>query len=192
MPLSQELKDRVTRDYFPRYPTKRAALTMVLWLAQEEQGWLSHETVEEVADLLDLHPTDVEAVASFYSMFNRRPVGKRLVEVCRTHACLVNGARQTMAALCERLNLDREALAHGDATTPDGEYTVRYAECLAACDKAPAVQVNYRYFGPVTPDRVEAFLANTQSYSLEVPMDGTGVAVAGRPGVINSGSQPAK
>jgi NADH-quinone oxidoreductase subunit E len=130
---------------------------------------------------------DVRAVASFYTMYNRRPIGKQLVEVCHTHACLVNGAHKTMERLCRSLDINPHAVEHGEATTSDGQYTLRYAECVAACDKAPAVQVNYRYFGPVAAENAEDFLANMQKYSLEVPLDAPNAATVGAPGRINSG-----
>lgn len=168
MPLSQELKDRIVRDYFPRYPTRRAALMPTLWFAQQELGWLSRETFEEIGELLELHPTDVAAVASFYTMFNRRPIGKNLIEVCENPSCIVNGSIQTMHRICERLGVE-PGHGHGGVTTADGEYTIKPAECIAACDYAPAVQVNYRYFGPVTPDKVDEFLANMEQFSLEKP-----------------------
>jgi NADH-quinone oxidoreductase subunit E len=166
MPLSQTIKDRIVNDYFPRYPNKRAALMPVLWMAQDEQGWLSSETFEEIADLLEMHPTDVAAVASFYVMFHRRPIGKKLIEVCENPSCLINGATETLHAICHKLNLP-EPSGHGGSTTPDGEYTVRGTECVAACDKAPAVQVNYRYYGNVTADKVDDFLANMEQYNIE-------------------------
>jgi NADH:ubiquinone oxidoreductase subunit E len=167
MPLSQELKDRVVREVFPKYPTKRAALMPTLWLAQQEQGWLASETFEEIGDLLELDPTDVMAVASFYTMFNRRPVGKQLIEVCENPPCWLNGAVETRRRICERLGLHFAEGGHGWETTPDGEYSVRPTECVAACDYAPAVQVNYRYYGPVRADDVEDFLANMDRFAFE-------------------------
>ncbi len=166
MPLSEELKERVRREYFPRYPTKRAALMPTLWLAQQEQGWLSSETFEEIAALLEMHPTDVAAVASFYVMFNRRPVGRKIIEVCENPSCVINGATETLHRLCERLGIP-EGVHHGGATTPDGEYTVRPTECVACCDKAPVVQVNSRYYGPVPPDKVDEFLADMERFNVE-------------------------
>jgi NADH-quinone oxidoreductase subunit E len=168
MPLSQAIKDRVVNDYFPRYPTKRAALMPTLWLVQDEMGWLSSESCEEVAELLDMHATDVMAVASFYVMFHRRPVGRKLIEVCENPSCLVNGARETLHRISEKLGLDPNAGHHG-ATTTDKEYTVRPTECVAACDYAPAIQVNWRYYGPVTPEMVDEFLADMERFNIEKP-----------------------
>ena len=176
MPLSQALKDRVVNDYFPRYPTKRAALMPALWMAQDELGWLSTETFEEIADLLEMDPTDVVSVASFYVQFNRKPVGRKLIEVCENPSCWVHGATQTLERICHKLGLDPHA-GHAGATTADGEYTVRPTECVAACDYAPAVQVNWRYYGPVKPEDAEAFLDNMEKFALEkdglVPAFGT-------------------
>jgi NADH-quinone oxidoreductase subunit E len=166
MALSQHLKDRIVADYFPRYPNKRAALMPALWLAQNEQGWLSSETFEELGELLEMHPTDVASVASFYVMFNRRPVGKQVVEVCTSPSCVINGAEETLRHLCRRLGVPGGE-HHGGATTPDGAYTVRPTECVAACDKAPVVQVNSRYYGSVTPDRVDEFLAEMERFNVE-------------------------
>ena len=166
MPLSEALKQRVVNEYFPRYPTKRAALMPALWMAQDELGWLSTETIEEIGELLELDPTDVASVASFYVMFNRRPIGKKLIEVCENPSCWVNGASQTLERICHKLGLDAHA-GHSGATTPDGEYTVRPTECVAACDYAPAIQVNWRYYGPVKPDDAEAFLTDMERFALE-------------------------
>ena len=168
MALSQAIKDSVVNDYFPRYATKRAALMPTLWMAQDELGWISSETCEEVAELLEMEATDVMAVASFYVMFHRRPVGRKLIEVCENPSCMVNGSRETLRRICEKLDLDPHAGHHG-ATTKDGEYTVRPTECVAACDYAPAVQVNWRYYGPVTPEKVEDFLANMEQFNIEKP-----------------------
>jgi NADH-quinone oxidoreductase subunit E len=168
MPLSQALKDRIVNEYFPRYPSKRAALMPALWFAQQELGWLSSETLGEIADLLEMDPTDVAAVASFYVMFHRRPIGKTLIEVCENPSCVVNGATQTLERICDRLGLPHIS-GHAGATTPDGQYTVRPTECVAACDYAPAVQVNTRYYGPVPPDKVDEFLAGMERFSIERP-----------------------
>ena len=166
MPLSEALKQRVVNEYFPRYPTKRAALMPALWMAQDELGWLSTETIEEIGELLELDPTDVASVASFYVMFNRRPIGRKLIEVCENPSCWVNGASQTLERICQKLGLNAHA-GHSGATTADGEYTVRPTECVAACDYAPAIQVNWRYYGPVKPDDAEAFLDDMEKFALE-------------------------
>ena len=136
-----------------RYPTKQAALLPTLWLAQKEFGWISREAVDYVASLLSLSPAFVWGVVTFYTMFNRAPVGKHLIQVCTSISCLLNGAEGVYAA-CRRKLGD---LKPGE-TTPDGKYTVVEVECLAQCDKAPAVQVNEDDFFYVTEEKLDAFL----------------------------------
>ncbi len=166
MALSQAARTRIVDEFIPRYPSKRAALMPALWLAQEEAGWLANETFEEIGELLDLHVTDVAAVASFYVMFHRRPVGELLIEVCENPSCYLAGSDATHARICERLGLPA-GHGHGMQSTADGKYSVRPTECLAACDYAPVVQVNLRFHGPVRADDVEAFLDDPARFSIE-------------------------
>jgi NADH-quinone oxidoreductase subunit E len=108
----------------------------LLYLVQAADGYVSPAGVEQVAGLLGLTRAEVAAVATFYNMFRRRPVGKYLVSVCRTLPCQLRGSREISTALCERLGVP---LGGTDAT---GMVTVEEVECLAACDGAPVVQVN--------------------------------------------------
>jgi NADH dehydrogenase (ubiquinone) flavoprotein 2 len=136
-----------------RYPTKQAALLPTLWLAQTEFGWISREAVDYVATLLSLSPAFVWGVVTFYTMYNRAPVGKHLIQFCTSISCHLNGAEEVYAACRKKLG----NLKPGE-TTPDGKYTVVEVECLARCDKAPAVQVGDEDFFYVTPDKLEDFL----------------------------------
>jgi NADH-quinone oxidoreductase E subunit len=137
----------------PRYPTKQAALLPTLWLAQNEFGWISREVVDYVATLLSLSPAFVWGVVTFYTMFNRAPVGRHLIQFCTSISCHLRGAEEVYAACRKKLG----NLKPGE-TTPDGKYTVVEVECLALCDKAPAVQVNEGDFFFVTPDKIDEFL----------------------------------
>ena len=112
----------------------------LLHLAQDQDGWISPEAMEEVADLLELTPATVLGACSFYTMFKREPVGSLLVSVCTNLSCLVNGGMDLLAAL---------VLRYAD----DPDVTVEEAECLAACDLAPVLQVNYEYHGPLDDER---------------------------------------
>ena len=136
-----------------RYPTKQAALLPTLWLAQREFGWISREAVDYVASLLGLSPAFVWGVVTFYTMFNRAPVGRNLIQFCTSISCHLGGAEEVYAACRKKLG----DLAPG-GTTPDGRYTVVEVECLARCDKAPAVQVNEDDFFFVTPEKLDGFL----------------------------------
>jgi len=136
-----------------RYPNKQAALLPTLWLAQKEFGWISREAVDYVATLLSLSPAFVWGVVTFYTMYNRAPVGKHLIQFCTSISCHLNGAEEVYAACRKKLG----NLKPGE-TTPDGKYTVVEVECLALCDKAPAVQVNQDDVFLVTQEKVDDFL----------------------------------
>lgn len=135
-----------------RYPTKQAALLPTLWLAQREWGWISREAVDYVATLLELAPAFVWGVVTFYTMYNRAPVGKHLIQVCTSISCHLNGAEEVFHECKKRLGLETGAVS------PDGKFTVVQVECLAQCDKAPAVMVNDDDYFVITKDKLDAFL----------------------------------
>lgn len=141
-----------------RYPTKQAALLPTLWLAQKEWGWISREVVDYVASLLGLSSAFVWGVVTFYTMYNRAPVGKRLIQFCTSISCHLNGATEAYEACREKLG----GLAPGE-TSADGAYTVIEVECLAQCDKAPAVMVNDDDYERIGVDALDAFLASMGS-----------------------------
>ena len=128
------------RAIIARYPFKRSALLPLLHLAQDQDGWVTADAMEEVAELLDMTPALVLGTASFYTMFKREPVGKLLVSVCTNVSCLVNRGPELLAHL-ERTYAD------------DPDVTVEEVECIAACDLAPVMQVNYEFHGPSRPTR---------------------------------------
>ena len=135
MPLSDQTLTRA-EELIARYPQRRSALLPILFLLQAEDGYVSPAGVAQVAELLGLTKAEVGAVATFYTMFRRRPVGKYLVSVCKTLPCELRGSREITAALCDRLDVPV------GATDQSGMVTVEQVECLAACDGAPVVQVN--------------------------------------------------
>lgn len=124
-----------------RYPQghRRAALIPTLYLAQREFGYISVEAMEYVARLLDLPPAKVLHVATFYTMFNKRPVGKHHIQVCKSVSCAIMGAYSLVEYLEGKLDI-----AAGD-TTADGKFTLWEVECLAACGYAPMLQCNEDY-----------------------------------------------
>lgn len=143
MTFGPELREKID-DVAARYPTKRAGLLPALWLVQDERGWISRDDLAEVAATLGLAPADAEGVASFYFLFNRKPTGTAVIDVCDNLICQVNGAEALLAGICDRLGIEP------GGTTTDGRFTVRRQECIAACHQAPAVQINLEYQGPVT------------------------------------------
>lgn len=135
-----------------RYPTPQGALLPVLSLAQEIRGHLDADSMAEVAAALDLSPTYVRGVATFYTMYNRQPVGDYLVQVCTNVACNMCGGDEVMEAFLEATG------AEAGEITKDGLFTVIEAECLGACGFPTAVQINERYFENVMPADVGPLL----------------------------------
>jgi NADH-quinone oxidoreductase subunit E len=136
-----------------RYPERRSALLPALHVAQNELGWVSREAMEEVAHLLSMDVDQVEEVATFYTMFYTEPVGTYVLEVCKTLPCSIMGSDQIIEYIGQKL-----AIAPGE-TTADGMFTLLTVECLAACHRAPIMQVNHRYYQDLTPEKVDTLIA---------------------------------
>ena len=138
-----------------RYPQKKAALIPTLWLAQEELGWLPPDALAYCAQVLDLPPSKAYSVASFYTMFNLKPVGKYKIEVCRTLSCALAGAFEIIALLEQKLGISM------GETTPDGRFTLMTQECLASCGSGPMLQINgKRYYEHLTSESLDQLLAS--------------------------------
>jgi NADH-quinone oxidoreductase subunit E len=129
-----------------KYPNSRSAALPLLFLVQSVQGYVSEDGMKDVADILGLTSAQVLATASFYTMLKKRPQGEYLISVCRNISCTHLGARKVLAALEERLGVPAGEM------TDDGRFSLEAAECLATCDGAPSLQVNYEDFYRVTPD----------------------------------------
>lgn len=150
--LSDKTKSEI-QQLKARYPHPNSALLPALALAQKEHGWLSPEVLEEVAAVMELAPAQVGSVASFYTMFNRRPVGKYLIQVCTNIACSLLGAEHIVEHLKRQLGI-----GVGE-TTPDGLFTLMEVECLGSCGTAPVMQVNETYYENLTAGKVDEILA---------------------------------
>lgn len=139
-------------ELLTRYPTKQAALLPTLWMAQGQFGWISTEVIEYVAELLDLPPSHVYGVVSFYTMYYRKPMGKYHIQLCTNLSCMLMGGSAVLDALKEKLGIGL------GETTPDGMFSLDEVECLAACEMAPMCQMNDEYHGPLTPESVSTFV----------------------------------
>ena len=140
-----------------RYPTARAALLPTLNLAQEIRGYVSPETMDRVAELLDLSPAYVRGVTSFYTMYNKRPVGRFLIQVCTNISCNLCGADEVMDAFLSYTDTEL------GETSSDGNFTVIEAECLAGCGFPTVVQINSEYYENITPKDVPELLEQLRS-----------------------------
>ena len=137
-------------DIVSKYPNSRSAVLPLLFLVQSIEGHVTDQGMREVAALLDLTPAEVLASGSFYTMLKKRPSGEYLISVCRNVSCAHRGSHKVINALGERLGVQPGGV------TPDGKFEFETAECLATCDGAPSLQINYEDFYNVTPmDAVE-------------------------------------
>ena len=138
-----------------RYPEgkQKSALLPVLHLAQDSfGGWLSAKTMDYVAELLQITPIEVYEVATFYSMYNLKPVGKYMFEVCQTGPCMLRGSDDIIAYIGEKLGIKP------GETTADGMFTLKTVECLGACGYAPMMQLGKHYREHLTKEKVDAII----------------------------------
>jgi NADH-quinone oxidoreductase subunit E len=143
------------KNIIARYPEgkQKSALLPLLHLAQQEfGGWLSVETMNYVASLLNLEPVEVYEVATFYSMYNLKPVGRYMFEVCQTGPCMLNGSDDIIAYIGEKLGIK------SGETTADGMFTLKTVECLGACGYAPMMQLGKNYREYLTKEKVDAII----------------------------------
>jgi NADH-quinone oxidoreductase subunit E len=174
--VSGHLSDEVIKrahETMSLYPHKRSALIPLCHLAQEQDGWLTPEAADEIAEMLELTPAEVVGTASFYDMLHTEPVGKYLVSVCTNIACMLRGAYELLEHAEEHLNM------RTGATSADGIFTLEEAECLADCGRAPCLQVNHRFFGDVTNEDFDRLTDDLAAGRLSdvVPPHGTLVRI---------------
>lgn len=144
-----------------RYPTKQAALLPMLGFVQAEKGWIEPSDMEQVAEALELTPAYVHSIATFYTMYNKHPVGRHFIQVCTNISCHLNRAEEVLGRF-----LSETGTREGEVSE-DGEFTVIEAECLGACGFATVVQVNDRYLENITPDCVPEIVAKLRNGAAE-------------------------
>ncbi|MBL0181737.1 MAG: NAD(P)H-dependent oxidoreductase subunit E [Chitinophagaceae bacterium] len=152
--FSKEKLEKVN-EIISRYPEgkHKSALLPVLHLAQEEfGGWLDVPVMDYVASVLRIEPIEVYEVASFYSMYNLKPVGKYMFEVCQTGPCMINGSDEIIAYIKQKLNINV------GETTADGLFTLKTVECLGACGYAPMMQLGKNYREHLTKEKIDAII----------------------------------
>lgn len=141
-------------DMIARYPEgkQKSALLPILHVAQDQWGWLSSEVMDHVAELLNIQPIEVYEVATFYTMFHLDPVGKNVIEYCRTGPCCLMGAESVYDHLQQRLGIKT------GGTTPDGRFSLKEVECLAACGWGPVFQIREKYYMNLTNEKVDSII----------------------------------
>ena len=142
------------KEIIARYPEgkQKSALLPLLHLLQDQEGWTSPEGMDYVARMLDIQPIEVYEVASFYTMYHLTPVGKHVIEYCRTGPCCLMGGEEVYAHLKQRLGIDT------GQTTVDGQFTLKEVECLAACGMGPVFQIREKYYMNLTNERVDEII----------------------------------
>ncbi|CAN5458947.1 NADH-quinone oxidoreductase subunit NuoE [soil metagenome] len=141
-------------SHLTKYPPdrKRSALIPLLFVIQRERGYIDNGGANFLAKFLDLEVTDIWETATFYSMFNFKPIGKYHLQVCKTLSCRIMGEPEITGHICDKLGI------HVGETTPDGKFTVTRVECLGSCGTAPMMQVNFDYEEDLTIEKVDKIL----------------------------------
>jgi len=137
----------------PQYPTSQSLALPVLWMMQEQEGWISPEAMKYVAGVLELPTSHIYGVVTFYTMFNTKPVGKYHLQVCTNVSCMLRGGDGLLDHICERLDVDP------GGTTADKVFTVSEVECLGSCGTAPMLQVsNGEYYENLSREKVDKLI----------------------------------
>lgn len=137
-----------------RYPDRMAAMLPTLWLAQGQQGWISPEIMEYVAGLLEVSPSKVYEVVTFYTMFHEQPIGKYHFQVCRTLSCQLCGSEEVREHLSKKLGIKV------GETSADGRFTLTEVECLGSCGTAPMLQLNDDYHEDLTAEKLDQLIGS--------------------------------
>jgi NADH-quinone oxidoreductase E subunit len=149
--ISEQAKQRM-RALASRYPVARSAVMPALYIAQQEEGYITQEALQAVAEAIGITVGDVESVATFYTMYYQQPPGRKVIKVCTSISCYLRNCDALLKHLEQRLGINR------GETTADGNYTLMTTECLASCGTAPVLQVNNEFVENVTPEMVDALI----------------------------------
>jgi NADH-quinone oxidoreductase subunit E len=145
--ILSQLKDRIAAADHPR-----ELVVDVMFALQEHYGYLSDEAVETTAALLGMSPLQIEELATFYTFLYREPVGRYVIHLCDSVICWMDGAESLRDHLCRKLGIEM------GETTPDGLFTLLPVCCIGYCDRSPAMLVNRKVYGPLTPEKIDAIL----------------------------------
>ncbi|HLG60654.1 MAG TPA: NADH-quinone oxidoreductase subunit NuoE [Ktedonosporobacter sp.] len=149
--ISEQAKQRM-RNLAARYPVARSAVMPALYIAQQEEGYITQEGLQAVADAIGMTVDDVESVATFYTMYHQQQPGKKVIKVCTSISCYLRNCDKLVEHLEQRLGIKR------GETTPDGNYTLLTTECLASCGTAPVLQVNNEFVENLTLEATDALV----------------------------------
>jgi NADH-quinone oxidoreductase E subunit len=151
--LTQENLQKV-EALFKRYPTKKAALLPALWIAQDQEGWISEEMMKYIGDLLEVPYAHVLGVVTFYTMYNNKKLGKYHIEVCTNVSCMLRGSEKILETV------EKHCGTKVGQTSADGKFTVSEVECMGACGGAPMFAIGEEYYENLTPEKTEQLLSS--------------------------------
>lgn len=162
--ISEQAKQRM-RDIAARYPAARSAVMPALYIAQQEEGYITHEALQAVAETIGLTLDDVKSIATFYTMYYQQPPGKKVIKVCTSISCYLRNCDALVNHFEQRLGMKR------GETTDDGNYTLLTVECLASCGTAPVLQVNDEFVENVTLEKADTLVEswNRELGAAEIP-----------------------
>jgi len=162
--FSDKLLTRIAelKSHFPEGKHKSALLTVLHEVQDEHDNWLSVPVMDKVAEVLNILPIEVYEVASFYTMYNQQPVGKYMLEFCRTSCCCLRGAEDLIEYTCNKLGVTEGQV------TADGLFSVKSTECLGACSYAPMLQLGDYYHEFLTPEKVDTLIENCKQDKVEL------------------------
>jgi NADH-quinone oxidoreductase subunit E len=150
------LKDDMPRigQILAKYPSRRSGMLPLLWLVQQKLGWVPQPAMAEVAEILECTTAEVYEVVSFYTMFHQHPVGRHHIAMCDTLSCAICGSMEAADYLREKYGIEKNKV------TADGRFSLEYVECIGACANAPAMLLNETLVGNLTPEKLDAVLAD--------------------------------
>jgi len=153
--LKQEIVTKII-ELAARFPDKNSALIPALHIIQDEFGWVPPETVTQLAEILQTHPNKVYGVLTFYTMFNKKPVGKYHIQVCRNLSCSLLGAKNIIEHLSEKLGIEP------GESDKNAKFTLSQVECLGSCGTAPVMMINDKYYENLNIEKVDNILGSLQ------------------------------
>jgi NADH-quinone oxidoreductase subunit E len=160
--VPQELRERIEAA-MGRYPEVRSAALPALWAVQRHYGWCTPEGIRQAAAVMGVTPGYLEALATFYDLFQTTPVGRHQVLVCHNISCWLRGGDELLSAFCNAAGVHPHQADHGGASSADGEVFVKGFECMGACDLAPMASIDERYYGPLSRDDARAAVEQLRS-----------------------------
>lgn len=149
--FTEENNQRIDKE-ISKYPFKQAAIMATLYIAQEQNGWISNEVMQAVAKKLDIHIEDVLGVVSFYTMYFKKPMGKYHLQVCTNVSCMLRGAYPIFDKIREKLGINHHEV------TPDSQFSLEEVECMGSCGTAPMMAINEDFYENLSLEQIDTLI----------------------------------